>query len=110
MNTHSLTEALSPLGWPTARLELAAHFILAVLKLNTVNLARLANIFDTSVQVDSNYKRLQRFFRYFQWDSAVLAQWLASGLDQSDWVLCLDRTKELSRNNFPIYPVCGVAV
>lgn len=92
MNTHSLTEALSPLGWPTARLQLAAHFILAVLKLGTVNLARLANIFDTTAQADSSYKRLQRFFRHFDWDSAVLARWLASGLDEADWVLCLDRT------------------
>ncbi len=92
MNAHSLAEELSPLGWPPARLDLAAHFILAVIKLGTVNLMRLANVFNTAVQVDSNYKRLQRFFHFFEVDEAALARWLVRGIEGGRWILFLDRT------------------
>nr|VFJ99231.1 MAG: hypothetical protein BECKH772C_GA0070978_100301 [Candidatus Kentron sp. H] len=41
-----------------------AHFIANAIKPYIVNLARLANAFDTDTQFASNYKRLQRFFRF----------------------------------------------
>ena len=90
--TDLLIEELSLLKWSGARLTLAAHFILSVIKLNTVNLARLALAFETPVEAESNYKRLQRFFRHFEMDFKALTHLIAGWLPPTPWVLCLDRT------------------
>ena len=87
-----LAQELSPLNWSVARLTLAAHFIVNVIRIRTVNLTRLANAFDTDVEVNSNYKRLQRFFRFFKMDFDALAQLISGWLPPEHWVLCLDRT------------------
>lgn len=63
-----LVQELSILGWSIARLTLISHFIIAVIQCRTVNLKTLANVFDTDAKVNSNYKRLQRFFRSFDLD------------------------------------------
>ena len=90
--TDLLIEELSLLKWSGARLTLAAHFILSVIKLNTVNLARLALAFETPVEAESNYKRLQRFFRHFEMDFKALTHLITGWLPPTPWVLCLDRT------------------
>jgi hypothetical protein len=92
MKIGSLVKQLSVLGWSTARLTLVAHFIASVLKLRTVNLARLAGAFDTDVQTDSNYKRLQRFFHFFEIDFDAIARLIARSLSPEPWILCMDRT------------------
>ena len=53
--TELLAEELSTLNWPAASLILMAHFISGVIKLRTVNLIKLAGIFETDVEVESNY-------------------------------------------------------
>lgn len=90
--TDLLAEELSPLNWSVARLILAANFIMALLMLRTVNLAVLSNAFETEVETESNYKRMQRFFRFFKLDFDALAQVVGSWLPDKPWVLCLDRT------------------
>jgi len=90
--TDLLIEELSTLNGSEARLILAAHFIIGVIKLNTVNLTRLALAFENEVEAESNYKRLQRFFRHFEMDFSALARLMARWLPEEPWVLCLDRT------------------
>ncbi|MBK5938757.1 transposase [Halochromatium roseum] len=82
------------LNWHGARLEFLARFILALLQVRSVNLARLAPVFSSRAKISSNYIRLQRFFRTFTIDQAEIARtiaWLLLPKD-SPWVLTLDRT------------------
>lgn len=87
-----IAQELSPLNGSGARLILIAHFLIGVIKLRTVNLVKLANVFDTQVEVNSNYKRLQRFFRHFELNFDAIAQLIHRWLPCGKWVLCLDRT------------------
>ena len=59
--TNSLKEELSHLNWHPARIMLASHFILSLIKVRTINLAELAVAFETKTKTTSNYKRLQRW-------------------------------------------------
>ncbi|MBK8752435.1 MAG: IS4 family transposase [Candidatus Competibacteraceae bacterium] len=72
----------------------AAHFLLALFKVRSVNLAELATGFGGQAQVDSHYKRLQRFFRSFEIDLDHLARLLVRLVPVGDgpWRLTLDRT------------------
>lgn len=90
--TTLLAQELSTLNGSGARLILIANFIIGVIKLRTVNLVRLAGVFETQVEVDSNYKRLQRFFRHFEFDFDAIAQLIQRWLPSGKWILCLDRT------------------
>jgi hypothetical protein len=83
-----------PLPWHGARLGFLAQFLLALLKVRSVNLAELATGFSGSAKVDSHYKRLQRFFRAFEIDyddwARLLVRLLPVG--EGPWRLTLDRT------------------
>ena len=48
--------------WHKARVKFTAAFILALLKLTTVNLAKLTNALNGQAKPQSNYRRIQRFF------------------------------------------------
>lgn len=48
------------------RIDLLARLIMALLQVCTVNYAQLALALNPQVQIASNFKRLQRFFRQFQ--------------------------------------------
>jgi hypothetical protein len=63
MNQFSkLKQALqSHFGWHGARLSFLALFLLALLKVKTVNLSELALGFEGLALTASHYKRLQRF-------------------------------------------------
>ena len=54
------------LPWHGARIGFLAQFLLALLKVRSVSLAERATGFGGKAQVDSHYKRLQRFFRSFE--------------------------------------------
>ncbi len=62
------------LGWHGARLNFLALFLIALLRVKTVNLAELATGFPSQAKTESSYKRLQRFFRNFDLDYAVIAK------------------------------------
>ena len=62
------------LPWHGARLTFVARFILALLQVRTVNLARLAVVFSSRAKPSSNYIRLQRFLRGFEIDQAGVAR------------------------------------
>ena len=62
-----LRDTLRPhLGWHGARLSFVAAFLMALLRVKTVNFTELATAFGGKAQTDSHYKRLQRFFRHVQ--------------------------------------------
>jgi len=82
------------LPWHGARIGFLAQFLLALFKVRSVNLAELATGLGGRTQVDSHYKRLQRFFRSFEIDpdswAGLLVRLVAVG--DGPWRLTLDRT------------------
>ena len=90
-----LREALRPhLAWHGARLSFLAMFLIALVRVRTVNWAELATGFCGSAQIDSNYKRLQRFFRHYEVDELAIAQTIVGLLNIPEpWVLSIDRTE-----------------
>lgn len=81
-------------AWNKARINLVARLLIALITVKTVNLAQLASVLNAEALVDSNYKRLQRFFRYFQVSDVELARLLLalSGVE-APFVITLDRTE-----------------
>jgi hypothetical protein len=70
-----LRKTLKPLlGWHGARLNFLALFLIALLRVKTINLAELATGFRSEAQISSSYKRLQRFFRKFDLDYPSIAK------------------------------------
>jgi hypothetical protein len=70
-----LRKTLKPLlGWHGARLNFLALFLIALLRVKTINLAELATGFRIEAQISSSYKRLQRFFRKFDLDYPSIAK------------------------------------
>ena len=90
-----LREALRPhLAWHGARLSFLAAFLIALLRVRTINFAELATAFGGKAQTDSHYKRIQRFFRDYELDYAEVAQVVVNLMDIPEpWVLSLDRTE-----------------
>jgi hypothetical protein len=90
-----LREALKPhLGWHGARLNFLALFLIALLRVKTINLAELATGFRSEAKIGSSYKRLQRFFRKFDFDCSSFAKLIVALMNiPQPWVLSIDRTE-----------------
>jgi hypothetical protein len=90
-----LRQTLKPLlGWHGARLSFLALFLIALLRVKTINLVELATGFRTQVKTDSNYKRLQRFFKDFNLDYVAIAKIIVTLMEiPQPWVLSKDRTE-----------------
>ena len=90
-----LRQTLKPLlGWHGARLNFLALFLIALLRVKTVNLAELATGFRSNAKTDSSYKRLQRFFRNFDLDYALVAKVVVTLMNiPQPWILSTDRTE-----------------
>jgi hypothetical protein len=81
------------LNWHGARISFLALFLLALLKVKTVNLRELCLGFGGRALPESSYKRLQRFFREFELDETQLTTLVVNWMQiPGDWVLSLDRT------------------
>ena len=82
------------LHWNRARVTFVAHFILALVKVRTVNFPEIAVAFAGPAQPASKYKRIQRFFRAFLVDFLTISRLLVRMLPLRDlrWILTLDRT------------------
>jgi hypothetical protein len=89
-----LQAALRPhLSWHGARLTFLALFLVALFRVETVNLDKLASVFANRAQSASSHKRLTRFFRQFVIDFDEIAQAVVSwGQIPEPWTLSLDRT------------------
>ena len=80
-------------GWHKARIIFVSQFLLALIRVRTVNFTELAAAFCGSAKPAFHYRRIQRFFQAFSVTRAQIAaavvQWLPLG---QRWLLCLDRT------------------
>ncbi|MEZ4688274.1 MAG: IS4 family transposase [Bacteroidia bacterium] len=88
-----------------SRLKCLTGIVLCLIQVRTVNLKELAFSLNASVSVDSNYKRLQRFFRLFSFPFDALSRfiWALFTADSKVVVLSLDRTNwKLGRTNINI--------
>lgn len=92
--THLLGKELKRfLPWHQARIDCLSRLIVALIQVRTVNLTQLSLAFETTVQSESVYQRLKRFFRHHCIETDQIAQLVSRWLDLGDhWVLCLDRT------------------
>ena len=90
------------------RLSMMSKLVLAVLKMCTVNFAQLALVVNPSVQVDSNFKRIQRFMKGYRFCQRRFVQfaWSLYG-NQGQWVaLSIDRTNwKFGRANINILTI-----
>ena len=77
-----------------ARRNFVAKFVVALIKVKTVNLAEVALAFTGRAQPESSYKRIQRFLRLFELPYAAVALALVrqAGVP-APFVLTLDRTE-----------------
>jgi hypothetical protein len=80
-------------NWNKARINFLAKFLIALIEVRTVNLTEIASVFAGRAKVESHYKRIQRFLRFFEISYALIAVLMVSlvGVPRP-WVLTLDRT------------------
>jgi hypothetical protein len=70
MDIYSLERILAQnLTWNRARIKFLARFLVALFQVQTIKLAKIACVFSGEAKIASNYKRLQRFLRFFQLSS-----------------------------------------
>lgn len=66
MDIYSFEQILSEnLTWNRCRIKFLARFLVALFQVQTVNLAKIACVFAGRAKIASNYKKLQRFLRFF---------------------------------------------
>jgi hypothetical protein len=82
------------LCWNRARVNFLSNFIIALLKVKTVNLTEIATAFSGKAKKDSKYRRIKRFFQSFPIDAYTLAGLITPLLPMGEarWVLVMDRT------------------
>jgi len=87
-----LRQTLKPiLGWHGARLNFLALFLIALLRVKTINLTEVATGFRNRAMQSSNYKRLQRFFKNYNLEYSVIAKAIVTLMElPQPWVLSLE--------------------
>jgi cell shape-determining protein MreD len=93
-HTTMLTDVLNLhfAGWHLARIKCLAYLIAGLFKVKTVNLTQIATTFPGHAEIESHYRRLQRFFQQVEFDSTLIAQFVVSFLPSTTYTLALDRT------------------
>lgn len=81
------------LPWHGARLTFLALFLIALFRAKTVTLSELASVFANGREIESNRKRIYRFFRHFSFSESVVTKAVMQMLAiPQPWTLSLDRT------------------
>ena len=82
------------LGWGKPRRFCFVSMLVALLRIQRMDLTRLALAMESDADVNSRYRRLQRFFSEVRFDYDALARLIVSlfGFDQQPFYLTLDRT------------------
>jgi len=81
------------LGWNKARVKFFVSFICSLCKVQTVCFIKIAQGFEGKAKVESNHRRIQRFFAQFIVDTNLIAKLIFSLLpEKPPYRLCLDRT------------------
>ncbi len=77
-----------------ARSDCFSQLVRAMITVKTVNFAHIATAFMSHALPESCYKRIQRFFRFFQFDAFAVASMVIAlfGLKDKKLTLALDRT------------------
>lgn len=92
-HTTMLTDVLKlHLGWNLARIKCLSCLIIALFKVKTVNFQELATAFSGSAQVESHYRRIQRFFKEVTMQPEVVARLVVAFLPYDNFILSMDRT------------------
>lgn len=92
-NTDLQTVLQQQLQWNRARIAFIVAFVLALMKVTTVNLTKLANALGGTARKQSNYRRIQRFLAPFPLDYRAWAQMLLRLFPiDGDFVISIDRT------------------
>ena len=81
----------SHFSFDPCRLNFIAAFILALIKVRTVNLTQIGTALNGLVQPASNAKRAKRFFEY-EFTQELIAKFILSFIDSQKLVLTMDRT------------------
>jgi len=101
------------------RIWFISSFLFSLLQLRTVVLTQLSKTLNPSVQSSSNYKRIQRFFRFCELPMKPIGQFLFGLFYQSGTsvVLSMDRTNwQYGKNNINILvigmvlPNCSICI
>jgi hypothetical protein len=79
-------------NWHLSRVKCLAYIITGLFKVKTVNLTEIATTFPGRAELESNYRRLQRFFQHVEFDASLIAQLVVSFLPYTTFTLALDRT------------------
>ena len=89
-----LIDTMTPvLRWHRARVLFLAQFLVALIRVRTVNLTEIATAFCGTAKAASSYRRIQRFFKDFEVDLSLIATLVTRLLPLPEkWILCLDRT------------------
>ena len=64
----------SQFGWHKARIKYLSLFIIALIQVRTLNLVKIAQAFGTEAKINSNYRRIQRFFKGFEINMTDIAK------------------------------------
>jgi len=82
------------LPWHGARLNFLALFLMALIRVRTVDMTSLSLAFRSGAKAESSYKRLQRFFSKFDLDLKQIAKTVINLMNiPQPWVLSIDRTQ-----------------
>jgi hypothetical protein len=62
--------------WNKARINFLAKFLVALLQVKTINLVQVSSVMSGRAQPASQYRRIQRFVRFFDLPFAELARFV----------------------------------
>lgn len=81
------------LHWNRARITFIVAFVLALMKVTTVNLTKVANALSGTARKKSNYRRIQRFFSGFAFDYRAWSEMVLRLVPvETGFVISIDRT------------------
>lgn len=109
---NQLTESLSKIfNWHKPRIDCFSNLLLGLLSSRTVNLAKIATQFKNNNLIDSNYRRIQCFFKDVTFDFDKVADFNAKQLlsTKEQLYLILDRTNwQFGKTNINILVLSAV--
>ncbi len=79
-------------GWNRARIFVIVGLVVSIIKLERVNLKKIAKILNPENTKEVNYRRLSRFFQKFRFDKRTMAKLMSSFLPKEKFILSMDRT------------------
>lgn len=81
------------LPWNKSRIKFISQFIPALFKARTVNLQEISNLLDNSIEEESRYRKVRRFFSGFVFDYLDIARLVLQIIFiQGPFTLTIDRT------------------